>query len=95
MHDVRDALAHFRSEACQEFGSLGDPIGSDPVVEPAAGGRDIEQDGSRVARVLRSSHVALALERRHDAARGALVQAQLGGKSVEYGVLESLHSVCA
>ena len=84
-HDVGDAFAHFRGKACQQFGPLGDPVGSDPVVEPSASGRDVEEDGSGIAWVLRAPDIAFALEGCDDATRGALVEVQLRGKGVERG----------
>ena len=82
-HHVCDALPDLRRKAREEVGPLGDPIGSDLIVESAARRRDVEQDGAGVAGVCCTPHIAFASEGRHNPARGALVQAQLGGERVD------------
>ena len=92
-HHVRNALPDFRRKTRQEIRPLGYPIGSDPVVESAPSRRDVEQDSTGVGRVCCTPHIAFAPEGRHNPARGALIQAQLGGERVERGRPEAQERV--
>src|SRR5690242_689163 len=52
-------------------------------MEPAAGGREIDQDGTTIARMRLPCDVTLALQRGHDATGRTLVQIQFRGELVE------------
>src|SRR5438876_5201496 len=60
-------------------------VGEDPFDEALSGRGRGQQHSATIAGVRGPCDVALALERRHDAARGALVEAELGRQLVERG----------